>query len=179
MQKLYLLRHGQSEANRLHIVAGQHETPLSMLGEIQAEQAGIELQAYNIDMIVSSPQVRAKQTADIIARAIGMNPNQILELDELKERNLGDLEGESYAKNPASNGNVEDVENVPNVEPLEQLLARAHKARSIIKDQPHDRVLIVCHNGLGRMLQVAIADKPAYDLYVQPRLENAKIYELS
>lgn len=179
MQKLYLIRHGQSEANRLRIVAGQHETPLSELGEQQAAAAGKALKTIGIDLIVSSPQIRARQTAEIIALQLGMNPTSIVKIDELKERNLGDLEGKSYALNPASNGNVEDVEGVPNVEPLPDLFARAQKALSIIRQQPEQRILVVCHNGLGRMLQVVVAGKLPHDLYAQPRLENGHPYELT
>ena len=40
MQHLYLLRHGQSEANAQHIVAGSHDSPLSPIGVAQAEYAG-------------------------------------------------------------------------------------------------------------------------------------------
>jgi broad specificity phosphatase PhoE len=179
MQHLFLVRHGQSEANRLRIVAGQRESPLSQLGKTQAEEAGETLRNSLIDKIVCSPQLRAQQTADIIARQLTINPIEISTIEELKERNLGELEGQSYANSPSRNGNAEDVEDVLGVEPLEDFYARIHKALNTIKKLPYQNILIVCHNGSGRMLQTVIEDKPMYELYRQPRLENAKVYVLA
>jgi len=58
---LYLLRHGDA----MEAGYDDAERPLSPLGENQAAQAGLALQRLDVfpDIIVSSPLVRAKQTA--------------------------------------------------------------------------------------------------------------------
>ncbi|KAK0455267.1 histidine phosphatase superfamily [Desarmillaria tabescens] len=65
---LTLVRHGQSESN-----VGQHSAnihdPLTPLGRNQAEQLGKELSSTHIDHLISSPYLRAMDTA----RSIGEN----------------------------------------------------------------------------------------------------------
>jgi len=64
---LYLVRHGESEANR----GGFHHlptTPLSAAGVRQAKVLTKRFKKIEIDFIYSSPQARARKTAEIIAR---------------------------------------------------------------------------------------------------------------
>lgn len=65
--KLYLVRHGESLANKEEF---HHtpETPLSEDGIKQAEVVAERLKNIEIDFIYSSPQERAKQTAEIISK---------------------------------------------------------------------------------------------------------------
>jgi probable phosphoglycerate mutase len=65
--KLYLVRHGESLANK----EGFHhtpETPLSEDGIKQAKTVAERLKNIEIDFIYSSPQKRARQTAEIISK---------------------------------------------------------------------------------------------------------------
>ncbi|HKX24589.1 MAG TPA: histidine phosphatase family protein [Candidatus Saccharimonadales bacterium] len=180
MQHLYLLRHGQSEANAQHIVAGSHDSPLSPIGVAQAEYAGDTAKRYlKFDLIVSSPMSRALQTAHIIAKQIGYPADNILVIDDLRERNLGDVEGKDYTEAPHHNGNYEDAENVPGVEPIDDLLTRVRSVLNQLHERPEQSILIVAHNGCGRMLKVALAGEPAMAMYNQPRTENAIFYQLS
>jgi len=180
MQHLYLLRHGQSEANAHHIVAGSHDSPLSTIGIAQVEYAGDTVKSYfPIDLIVSSPMSRALQSAHIVAEHIGYPTDKILILEGLRERNLGEVEGKNYTEAPQHNGNYEDAENVPGVEPIEALLARVQDVIDQLRSRPEQHILIVAHNGCGRMLKVALAGKPAMSMYDQPRTDNAIIYKLT
>ncbi len=180
MQHLYLMRHGQSEANAHHIVAGSHDSPLSDIGTRQAAYAGqTAKQFFQFDLIVSSPQDRALQTARIVAEQIGYDPAKILVIEDLRERNLGETEGKDYAQAPQHNGNYEDAENVPGVEPIADLYDRMQGVINLLAKRPEQSILIVAHNGCGRMLKAALTGGQPMDMYKQPRTENAVIYQLS
>jgi broad specificity phosphatase PhoE len=69
MKKIYFVRHGESEANVKKIVAGSEtDAAITEKGRVQAEKAGQELLDKKIELIVSSPLTRTKETATIIAR---------------------------------------------------------------------------------------------------------------
>lgn len=179
MQRLFMVRHGQSQDNAHKIVSGTHETPLSELGREQARAAGQHARALSIDLIVASPLGRAQQTAKIIAEQIGYPESDILTLPELAERDLGKLEGTSYAKNPRLNGNFPAVEHIIGVEKLPHFHARVqHALRHILHDKKHQNVLIVSHVGVGRMLRVVASGKEPFALYDQMKPENGVIYPL-
>lgn len=63
---LYLIRHGESEANRKGLYQGPN-MPLSEEGIKQAHALAERLKNHNINIIYSSPMLRAKQTAEIIS----------------------------------------------------------------------------------------------------------------
>ena len=180
MQHLYLMRHGQSEANAHQIIAGSHESPLSETGRHQAAYAGETAKRFfHFDLIASSPMGRALETAQIVASHIGYPDDRILTLSDLRERNLGNVEGAAYTKAPQHNGNYEDAENVPGVEPITELLARMQRVLQLLRDRPEQNILIIAHNGCGRMLKVALRGGQPMDMYRQPRTENAIIYQIS
>jgi broad specificity phosphatase PhoE len=106
-ERLWLVRHGQSEGNVARDAAdesGAHEiaidtrdvdVPLSALGRKQAEAAGRWFAALPRDdrpeLILSSPYVRAKQTAEIICRegALAGGPAHTIVDERLREREFG------------------------------------------------------------------------------------------
>src|SRR5882762_6928889 len=96
MKYLYFCRHGQSQLNLERIYAGQTDTPLTDLGREQAKLAGDRADGIQPDLIVSSPLVRALETAQIIAGEIGYPLGKIATNDIFKERSLGSLEGKSW-----------------------------------------------------------------------------------
>ena len=66
--RIILVRHGESEWNRLGIYQGQEDAPLSELGLRQADALANRLQHETIDTIYTSPLQRARKTAEAIAR---------------------------------------------------------------------------------------------------------------
>ncbi|PIR87344.1 MAG: hypothetical protein COU11_01185 [Candidatus Harrisonbacteria bacterium CG10_big_fil_rev_8_21_14_0_10_49_15] len=80
--KLYLIRHGETESNINRIYQGKDEQ-LSAQGKKQALFVTQRLKEISLDAIISSPAVRAQETAAYIANPHDI-PIQIL--DELKER---------------------------------------------------------------------------------------------
>lgn len=177
--KIYMIRHGQSQSNANKIVTGQLESPLTKMGEHQAQLAADQLKDLNIGLIVCSPLGRAKQTAKIIAKEIGYHINDIVINQDLIERSVGELENKSYAKNPRMNGNFAETEMIKGIEPLDHLHARVnHGLRDLIPKAKSTNILIVSHMNVGRMLWVITKGLKPIEIYNQPRLENAKVYKL-
>lgn len=177
--RIYLARHGQSQDNAHKIVSGDRETPLTELGKRQSRLLGKEAKTLGINLIVCSPLRRAHDTAKIVAAELDYPLSDIVVMDELAERDLGALEGHSYAKNEYLNGNFPAVEHIQGVEPLSHLHSRVHQALREISGTGRDKnVLIICHFIVGRMLKTIAENRPPSAIYEVPRLENATIYPL-
>ena len=105
-EKLWLVRHGQSQGNvardkadeaglhEIDIAVRDVDVPLSDLGHEQAEATGRWFAALppeqRPEVILSSPYVRARQTAEAICKAGGMSGPVKLVIDErLREREFG------------------------------------------------------------------------------------------
>ncbi len=110
--KLYLIRHGETDVNRIlnHGVSGpMHNEPvmfkegdntdvaLNIYGRTHAEEAAKTL-PDPVDKIYSSALLRAKETAEIIAKLKGISLTDIVIRPELAEYNMGLLEGLSLDK---------------------------------------------------------------------------------
>jgi len=106
-ERLYLVRHGQSQGNvardaaheagllEIDIDVRDVDVPLSKLGAEQAEAAGRWFAALPAnerpELILSSPYVRAKQTAEIICKmgALARGPGHSVVDERLREREFG------------------------------------------------------------------------------------------
>ncbi len=170
MKHLYFVRHGLSEANKAGLRAGKHtETPLAPEGREQARQAGEQAKKLNIDLIISSPQSRAHDTAKIIAEIIGY-PVDRIELNSLfVERDLGVLEGKPW--HPDLN-----IDGFADVETTDTLIERMHLAHEFLRAIPHDNVLIVSHGAIGRGLRHVF--HPEIPFAPSPSFKNAEIIKL-
>ena len=97
--KVYFIRHGQSEGNRLSLHCGWSDTPLSELGHAQAKAAGVHLKDIPFDRIYCSDLPRARQTA---ADALpGCAP---IYSEKLREISVGTLAGRLMADCAAEYG---------------------------------------------------------------------------
>ncbi|MEM4389191.1 MAG: histidine phosphatase family protein [Candidatus Micrarchaeia archaeon] len=94
--RLLLVRHGETDHNRLGIMQGQMQTRLSAAGRRQAEILADVLSKEKIDAIYSSTLVRAIETAEAIA---ARHPHlKVQTAPELNERCYGVLEGMPIAE---------------------------------------------------------------------------------
>ena len=80
MRTLYLLRHAKSSWKETNLA--DFDRPLSGRGRKASEAVGSFLkdEEVNLDLVVSSPAVRARQTIELVLRAAKMKPE--LRLDE-------------------------------------------------------------------------------------------------
>ena len=101
MNKLILLRHGQSQWNLENRFTGWKNVPLTEKGETEAKKAGELLKKHSIhvDRVFSSILERANRTAEIAIKKAELNNllenNKIIMTcsEKLNERDYGDLVG--------------------------------------------------------------------------------------
>jgi uncharacterized phosphatase len=167
MKQLYFVRHGSSVTNEQGLFSGHSQTPLTKTGLKQAQEAAAELKAARIELIISSPLARAKETAEIIASALHYSLTDIMFSDELIERDFGPLERTTYEPN---------LGDVAGVEPISSLISRAERSLHILELLPCDNILIVSHGAMGRALRHCL--HPEIPFNPSPGFGNGEVVQL-
>jgi uncharacterized phosphatase len=90
MTEICLVRHGQTDWNAEGKIQGRTDIELNEMGVRQAAACRDHLANENWDIIISSPLLRARQTAEIIN---GKLKKPFLIMDEFIERCFGRAEG--------------------------------------------------------------------------------------
>ena len=92
---LVLVRHGESEWNKLNLFTGWHDVDLSPKGVEEARAAGRRLKAMGLvfDLAFTSALKRAQRTLDIILQEMGSTDIPVVRDQALNERDYGDLTG--------------------------------------------------------------------------------------
>lgn len=100
MNKLVLLRHGESEWNRLNLFSGWTDVDLSEAGREEARQAGRTLKAlgYVFDVAFTSWLKRATETLRIALGEMGQSNISVHTSWRLNERHYGALQGLNKAE---------------------------------------------------------------------------------
>lgn len=93
MQKLYLIRHGQTDWNARHKLQGHSDIPLNSTGLEQAQGLAHKLKHINLDRVISSDLIRAIKTAEVVN---SFHRTAHTKFRELREINLGLVEGLHY-----------------------------------------------------------------------------------
>ena len=149
---LYLVRHGETEWNRLKKFQGQLNSDLTEIGIEQAKALGKYLEKENIefDFVYSSPLERAYDTAKLIKSNV-----EIITDDRLMEMAFGKWEGmdvELIKKESAENfhnffNSSDKYDHISNeAESFESLEARIRTFLDEIKEKHRDKnVLVVSH----------------------------------
>ena len=150
MSLFYLVRHGKKEA-----VSG--DAPLSPQGLREAQATAHALRALPLRAVYTSPLLRAKQTAALIAACCGL---AVIEEERLRERaNWGDLPGQSLAEFVEMwERSTHDPTYVPPVGDsarqagmrMDQLL------REVAERAPSQQMVMVTHGGLITDFLVAV-----------------------
>lgn len=162
---LALIRHGQTDWNLAGRMQGRTDIPLNDTGRAQALAAADVLAAEPWDVVVSSPLMRARETAEIIADRLGVPLGA--SYDDLVEQEFGGAEGTLVA-DLATRWPARDF---PGKEPDAEVGPRGVRAlEQIAGDHPAARVLVVAHGTLIRHTLAVIA---GHDARHFPRLDNA------
>lgn len=162
------MRHGESVMNVQGVHAGTSETPLTTKGRKQAKLAGQYAKSLGIDYIVSSPQSRALETAQIIAKEIGYPVDNIHQNSLLIERDYGVMEGQAWEPDL-------DIDGIADAETTDTILHRAKLAVEFLYTVPSDTLLVVSHGSIGRAIRHHLTEHP-FQLYTN-RLNNAEIVQ--
>lgn len=146
------VRHGatQYSLEKRFSGSGGADLPLSPLGTAQAVAVAGELDARGgADLIVASPLLRTRETAAVIAGAVGA---EVLIDDDLRECSFGEWDGLTFAQVQARWGS--DVDEwlastsvaPPGGESFEACAKRVEAARRrIVEANPGRRVILVAH----------------------------------
>lgn len=153
MTKICLVRHGLTEYNAQRKLQGSSDIPLNSEGESQAKSAREKLKAYDFDLIISSPLIRAYRTAEIINEYHDL---EIETMDELKEQYFGPLEG----------NHIDDIQEkypdgiFPGAESFESLSNRVAKAiKKIENTYPDKHILLTAHSRTIKSILALYSDE--------------------
>lgn len=96
MPTLYVVRHAQSEANALNLLAGQKDYPLTAQGHDDARHIAERFcERYQPNRIICSPLLRTRQTAQPFADLL----HKEIEFDaRIMEQNMGRFSGMTYVE---------------------------------------------------------------------------------
>ncbi|MEU9758758.1 histidine phosphatase family protein [Streptomyces sp. NPDC047987] len=181
---LLLVRHGQTVWHAENRYAGVSDIALSDEGLRQARQLGEWAARNPVDAVWTSTLTRAIETARPACRALGLTPRRD---HELRECDFGEVEGrtlaEFEAEHPRRGGEYRAdpvAHPFPGAEDPRTAAARGATAlRRIADEHPGQRVLVVAHNTLLRLVLCELLSIPlgAYRRAF-PKLRNTAISEV-
>lgn len=152
MTRYIFVRHGQSTANADRTLAGWSDVSLTPDGMRQAHDTAGQIKRSGLlfDKIISSPLSRALDTATIIAQANNYPVENIVIIDELKERSGGSLEL-GPLRDLFRKSEQQRIE--AGGESARQFHTRVEKANERIRQVTADCtvVLVVAHSGVYKM----------------------------
>ena len=163
---------------------GAQDVPLSELGRRQAEALAGAFGRRRIAAVYSSPLLRARHTAELVAAAVRA---PLRNVDDLRELSLGEWEGCTVEEVQARPGNpyacwVRDpvASLPPGGEPLADVQGRVVRALADIeRAHPNgDDVLVVCHGGVISAYLAHCLGLPLSSIW-RLTLSNCSITELA
>ena len=169
---LYLARHAETVFNRARIMQGNaSHTPLTLRGIRQAKAMGEALRRHfdesgaPLPALWSSPAGRALQTASIIAEHLGVDFRSIRQDARLREIEVGQWVGRSYAGIIAEGGEILDRKRhlflmpIPGGEQYADIAARLGEWLDDVDGQP---LLAISHGITSRVLRGLLAGGSPY-----------------
>jgi len=176
--RLYLVRHGETVANREYRYIGTRDDPLSPLGETQALQLAEVLSGLPIAAVYSSPLQRTYYTAIQIA---ARHTHEVQIVDALRECDFGTWEGLSRAevleRSPEDSQRLREWEHNTSVAPpdgesFEALQQRVIAAiERLAHAHPDQAIALVSHVGPIKVLLSAALGAPlssAFRIFLDP-----------
>lgn len=173
---LLLARHGQTDLNTDDRWQGRLDEPLNAAGHAQALALVASL-PEGIHAIVASPMLRARQTAEPVAQALGLVPR--LEAD-FRERDFGVFEGlteaeaaQRYPELAARNAAYRWDEEPPGAEATRAVVARVERGLQQLRAQHEGQtVLLVSHGFVVRCLRYLIDGLSEAEFFAAARIPN-------
>ncbi|MCC7305463.1 MAG: histidine phosphatase family protein [Alphaproteobacteria bacterium] len=143
----YMIRHGETEANKNRIMAGSLDSPLTELGRKQADEARLIVEQLEIkpSAIIHSHLSRARDTAHIINKNLDL---PMTEERDFAEIHVGELEGARWEDCIC----FDEWRDPPGGETFPQFFERIRRAKKKALENKKGPVLIVCHGGVFKAL---------------------------
>lgn len=156
--RIFVIRHGETPANREGKLSGWTDDPLNENGIRLAAVTGKNIKGIHFDGCYSSPLQRARDTAEIVLRESGNESVPIVTDERLKEIFVGDWEGVKfrpgeceadpeaimrYFRNPL------DFEGCPNGETTEQVCRRTQEFLNELIAKDDGKTYLVSTHGFA------------------------------
>jgi broad specificity phosphatase PhoE len=151
--RMILVRHGETEANRLRRFAESDEIPLTDTGRQQSQELASHLvREFHPGLLLSSAYIRARQTSEIIGAALSLTPEV---LPGIHERNFGCLRGYEYARM----GELMRADSLYDAgrpwlwapaagESLDDVRRRAVSSLEMLRSRESHEMILVCHGAV-------------------------------
>ena len=140
--RVYMVRHGETDWNLDGRVQGREDIPINSNGIKQAIDTAGAFHDKNIELIITSPLIRARKTAEIIADKLGGQVEVKVD-DGLIERDFGIRSGMTIDKKKTFD--LFDIEE--DGEPLDEVKARVIATINHYASQYKDSNLIMVSHG--------------------------------
>lgn len=172
---LYVVRHGETIWNIEKKVQGITDIPLTDKGRKEAEELQELISTLNIDVVISSPLDRARETAKILIDSkLPINTD-----DRIKERDWGMNEGALI--DTVDTWDCWDVilnTKVQNIECVQDFMYRVSSFIEDIKVRYKDKnVLIVTHSAVSRVIHYLLEEIPEDGNLSRINIPNLRIIE--
>ncbi|MDW3219739.1 MAG: histidine phosphatase family protein [Acidimicrobiales bacterium] len=145
--ELIIVRHGRPE--HVEDVAGAADPDLADVGHRQAERVGEYLAPMGVDVVVTSPLARARQTAAPLARMLGLEPIVVDGVAEYDRHDSSYVPAEvtrQLIRDGATDETWEDPLSVLGEDEKRRWMTGVHDAfASIVAENPGRRVAVFCH----------------------------------
>ncbi len=172
---LYVVRHGKTIWNLEHRVQGSTDIELCEEGRIAARELSEEVRNLQVDVVISSPLSRARETAKIlVGENLPINTD-----DRIKERDWGMNEG--MLLDDVDRWDCWDVilnTSVQNIERIQDFMSRVSEFLEEIKIRYHDKkVLVVTHSAVVRVIHYLLGTIPEDGNLSRIMIPNLRIIE--
>lgn len=182
----FLVRHGESEGNaggdKISSDPAFHD-PLTELGKKEVADTAVNLKDKNIDVIITSPFVRTKETTHILAEALGYT-GEIVEDARLGEINAGAYHGKPWHEFMAYFSSIKDrfIKKVDSAENWEDVRKRVCEAMYDINTRYEGKnILIVSHGAPLHFIDIAsggLSNQEIIEHYYDDAFMNAEVKEV-
>ncbi|MBT4020988.1 class I tRNA ligase family protein, partial [Candidatus Peribacteria bacterium] len=159
--ELTLVRHGETDWNKVNKIKGHEDIPLNENGREEARNLALKLKKEKYDVVISSDLSRAAETAEIIAKELGIPHEQKLEI--LRERDIGSWTGRIMKDVLDEHPSIaEEAHTVmlhhispEDAESVSSMFDRARKVCDFISEKyAGKKIIAVGHNGINRAIRV-------------------------
>lgn len=173
--EIYMIRHGETQWNKERRLQGRADIPLNEYGIHLAQITALALQSIPFNKIYTSPLIRAKDTAKILAHK---RPMEIIVDNRLVEMAFGEGEGEkieticAHPESPLYQFIYSPADYVPptGAESFSQLYARCKNFLEEVilpLENTCSHLMIVGHGALIRGLIHCINQRPTKDFWLK------------
>ncbi|MCL2850902.1 MAG: histidine phosphatase family protein [Firmicutes bacterium] len=180
---IYYVRHGETVYNKEGKWSGLIDTGLTTLGVKQALELGQKMRDVKIDLVFVSPQIRARQTAEIAlsSRAHENRPPVITD-SRIVEWYSGEYEG--FAWHPEFDRDFygkRELYNYKTVETFGSVEARIKNFFDELRAKHNGKnILVIAHGGIAKVVHAYFHGKQKSGLYCDaPDMKNCDLIEFA